>query len=222
MIQYQYVEWIKKKAPDIIGNQEMNYMTQKGYEALAARYGHSYAVISKENGYPPALSSKHAMTGVQKVTANFTHAYIYAKIKDIHIFVLHLSRQIVAKRIAEIKIILDHAASIPANEKIAIMGDFNSVSPDDSTHYKQENYEVIQSMKDAGFVDAYRLFHQNYTLSKPTKKWDKGSGYNSRIDFMWLSPELAKYAVRAEYIYDEDTEVMSDHYPLLVEFQFDK
>ena len=33
--------------------------------------------------------------------------------------------------------------------------------------------------------------------------------------------EKIKYAVKAEYIYDEDTRVMSDHYPLLVEFDFD-
>ncbi|MDR2087011.1 MAG: endonuclease/exonuclease/phosphatase family protein [Dysgonamonadaceae bacterium] len=243
LIQDRYTDWVKKIAPDILACQEMNYFTQKSMEKFAARYGHDYAVISKEDGFPTALSSGYPIVNVRKVVDNMWHAYIYARIRDIHVFVIHFSPHSLTKRRAEVKEILAHAALIPENEKIVIMGDFNSLSGDDAPFYSRKylelrqksetenahirnldqgklDFSVIQSLKDAGFKDAYRLFHSNFTVSCPTKKYSENQTEGSRIDFMWLNPTMAKYAVRAEYIYDADTDMMSDHYPLLVEFEF--
>jgi exodeoxyribonuclease-3 len=243
LIQEQYVNWMNKINPDIIANQEMNYFTQRSIEKFAIRYHHDYAVISKTEGFPTALSSKYPIVNVQKVVDNMWHAYIYANINGIHVFVIHFSPHSFIKRRAEVKEVLAHAALIPANEKIVIMGDFNSLSPDDAASYSEKyvelrrkseeanahirnldrgelDYSVIQAMKDAGFKDAYRLFHTSFKDSCPTKKYRNNGAAGSRIDFMWLSPSLAKYAVSADYIYDEDTDNMSDHYPLLVEFKF--
>ncbi|MEN6456818.1 MAG: endonuclease/exonuclease/phosphatase family protein [Prolixibacteraceae bacterium] len=242
-IQAQYVEWVKKIKPDIVAYQEMCYFTQQTIESLASRYNQDYAVISKTGGFPTALSSRYPIVNVQKVVDNMWHAYIYANVNGIHVFVIHFSPHRLAKRRAEVKEILAHVALIPKNEKIVIMGDFNSLSPDDATSYSQKylelrqkreientnnqnldneklDYSVIQTMKDAGLKDAYRLFHNNFKVSCPTKKYISNDAGGSRIDFMWLNPAMAKHAISADYIHDADTDVMSDHYPLLVEFKF--
>ena len=226
IVKAQYVAWVKKIDPDISGYQEMNDFTQKGMEEFAAQYQHHYAVISKEWGYPTAVSSKYPIVNVQKVLDNMWHGYIYASINGMHVFVIHLSPFNVEKRKAEVRQVLAHAALISQHEKIVIMGDFNSISDDDVEAYRDRNlddeknvFAVIQAMQDAGFKDAYRMFHQDFKVSCPSKKYAK-SERASRIDFVWLNPELAKYAVSADYIHDEDTDAMSDHYPLLVEFKF--
>jgi len=240
IVQDQYIGWVKKINPDIIAYQEMNKFTQKSIEAFAARYQHNYAVISKVEGYPTALSSKYPIVNVQKVVDNMWHAYIYANINGIHVFVIHFSPHQLGKRRAEVKQLLAHAALIPKNEKIVILGDFNSISGDDAAAYGNEyleqrvkneaqnahirnldngqlDFSVIQALKDAGYVDAFRLFHQDFKASVSTKKY---GSKNSRIDFAWLNPELAKYVVSTDIIYDDDTDTMSDHYPLLIEFCF--
>lgn len=243
VIQSTYNNWVKKINPDIVAYQEMNEFTQKSLEVFARKYFHPYAVQSKLEGFPVALSSKKPIVNVQKVVDNMWHAYIYAFVNDIHVFVIHFSPFSFEKRREEVQIVLAHAALLPPNEKIVIMGDFNSLSSNDKEAYGPEfiesrkatevvnahirnldngkiDYSITDFMKKAGFKDAYYLFNKNFTHSCPTQKYQK-SKFVQRIDFMWLSPELAKYAVKAEYIYDEDTKVMSDHYPLLVEFDFD-
>src|SRR5690606_14682383 len=59
LIQEEYQEWVRKIDPDIVAYQEMNKFTQRGLEQFARRYGHPYAVMSKLEGYPVALSSKY-------------------------------------------------------------------------------------------------------------------------------------------------------------------
>jgi exodeoxyribonuclease-3 len=229
LIQKQYVHWVKKINPDVIAYQEMTAFTQLKTEKLAEQYNHNYAVqveyhtAKDADCCPVALSSKYPTVNVQKVVDNMWHSYIYANIKDIHMFVLHFSPFSSIKRSAEVKMILAHAATIPPNEKIVIMGDFNSFSEDDSETYDERKkdygaleYSIPQAMKEAGFKDAYRIFHQNFKHSCPTKR---KSGAPARIDYMWLNPEMAKYVVSADYIHDEDTDYMSDHYPLLVAFK---
>ena len=242
-VQDHYVKWVKEINPDIIAYQEMNDFTQRSLEIFAARYQHDYAIMSKVDGFPTALSSCYPIVNVQKVVDNMWHAYIYANINDIHVFVLHFSPHSLEKRRAEVRQILAHAALLPQNEKIMILGDFNALSDDDAASYSDQyveqrrirevqndhirnldngklDFSVIQAMKNAGYIDAYRMFHEDFKASIPTRKYGDTENNGSRIDFVWLNSELAKYVVSAECIHDEDTDVMSDHYPLLVEFSF--
>ena len=46
----RYVNWVKTVDPDIVAFQEMNKFTESSLKELAARYGHYYSAISKENG----------------------------------------------------------------------------------------------------------------------------------------------------------------------------
>ena len=51
--------WMRNQDPDIVCLQEANKFTQKSLEALAASYGHPYAVLQKEKGFPTAITSKY-------------------------------------------------------------------------------------------------------------------------------------------------------------------
>ena len=235
--QAKYVTWVKEIDPDIIAYQEMNGFTPQSIEKFAARYGHSYAVISKTEGFPVALSSKYPIVNVQKVVDNMWHAYLYAHVDQIHVFVIHFSPFSYQKRQLEVKEVLAHAALIPKNEKIVIMGDFNSLAEEDDDVYDKTfiqirkeredkhshirnlndgkpDYTVTGAMKEAGYTDVIRLFHEDFQKSAPTKKY--GSQTFQRIDYVWVNPGLLKQLRYANFIYDHVTDSISDHYPLLV------
>ena len=240
VIQKKYVEWVKEIDPDIVAYQEMNNFTSKSIEDFAARYGHPYAVISKTEGFPVALSSKYPIVNVQKVVDNMWHAYLYANINNIHVFVIHFSPFSYRKRQFEVKEILARAALIPKNEKIIIMGDFNSLSSDDAAMYTNEfildqkkreekqshirnlnngglDYTVTNAMKEAGYTDALRIFHSGFQKSCPTEKYT--SKFPKRIDYIWVNPSLSKNLKSTDIIYDEITHNISDHYPLIAKFK---
>ena len=236
----EYVNWVKGIDPDIIAYQEMNGFTQESIEEFAARYGHPYAVISKTEGFPVALSSKYPIVNVQKVVDNMHHAYLVASINGINIIVIHFSPFSYQKRILEVNEVLARAALFPPQEKIVIMGDFNSLSTLDDEYYKDEgylktmlerelkeshirnlnngkmDYTVTGSMIKSGLIDLIRKFHSDMQFSVPTKKY--GIDYPKRIDFIWANPSLARQAESAIIIHDEKTDIMSDHYPVLATF----
>jgi len=243
LVHQEYFNWVKEIDPDIVAYQEMNDFTQASLETFAAKYNHPYSIQSKLTGFPVALSSKYPITNVKKVVDNMWHAFIYANINGIHVFVIHFSPFDHKKRGEEIKNVLAHAATLPKNEKVLIMGDFNSVSKLDEANYTvamvkkmQESeakashirnlnngkidYSVIAQIEHAGFQDTFWLTNKAFKHSIPTKKY--GSANLKRIDFMFASPEIAKMVKSSTIIHDVHTDQMSDHYPVLVTFDLKK
>lgn len=241
-IKDMYVEWVKQIDPDIVAYQEMNDFTQKSLEEFAERYGHSYAIQSKESGFPVALTSRYPIVNVQKVVDNMWHAYLYANVNNVHLMVIHFSPHKLSKRQKEVQEILARAALIPQNEKIAIMGDFNSLAEIDAPYYGvdmlearkqsegknthirnlnngQLDYTVTNAMLQAGYKDVLKMFHTDFTYTIGTEKYR--SRFLSRIDFVWANEELAQCVTSANVIYDRATEQMSDHYPLLITFELE-
>src|SRR5690606_1391121 len=106
---------------------------------------HPYALQSKEDGFPTALTSKKPMVNFKKVTENMWHSYIYAKIEGIHIFVIHFSPFSYKKRQEEVENIIAQTKELNPKEPILIMGDFNSLSESDSKNYDEA---VLASMKE--------------------------------------------------------------------------
>jgi len=240
VIQNTYINWVKDLAPDMVAYQEMNGFTQTKLEEFAAQYGHPYAVLSKVKGFPVALTSKYPIVNVQKVVDNMWHAYIYANVDNIHVFILHLSPFSYRKRQAEIAEILARAALIPHDQPIMIMGDFNSLAVSDSTAYNasflenekeverkreivqnlnngQLDFSVTNAMIGAGFHDCLRLFHKTFQRSIATKKYARN--FEKRIDYVWVNDVLAKQVRNADIIYDAVTDSISDHYPLYIEIE---
>lgn len=242
----RYVSLINDLQPDIVATQEMNGWKQKTLEDLAKRYGHPYALQSKEEGFPVALTAKTPLVNFKKVTENMWHSYIYAKVRGIHIFVIHFSPFSFQKRLEEVTNIIAQAKEIPANEPILIMGDFNAVSASDSLQYGPDmlksmqtsekkhdhirnlnngkiDYSVLSKLEDAGFIDSYKLLNTTFTGSMPTYKDGNGniketaSGTPKRIDFVWCNATAAKYVTKSVVLKNESTDIISDHYPMYVE-----
>lgn len=65
-IMSEYIGWVKEIDPDIVTYQEMNFFTQKSLETFAAKYGHRFAAILMEKGFPVAITSKFPIVNVQK------------------------------------------------------------------------------------------------------------------------------------------------------------
>lgn len=134
----RYVKWIRKLDPDVVAYQELNGYTQDSLEELAKRYGHNYAVINTGVTHPIGLTSRYPIVMVQNVTTNMWHSYLYGNVNGVHVFVTHLSPFEVNSRRADIDRVLAHGRLLPANEKIIIAGDFNSLASADSAHYGEK------------------------------------------------------------------------------------
>jgi exodeoxyribonuclease-3 len=236
----QFAKWAKEINPDIVALQEMNRFTQRGLEAFAAQYGHSYAVLSKTEGFPVALSSKYPIVNVQKVVDNMWHVYLYANVNGLHIFVVHLCPITYEKRRSEIRQVLAHAATLPKDAMIAIMGDFNAVSREDEAYHDQRivdfiknwqesdprvrdlvngkpDYSVMDIIREAGYRDTFWLKFKEHTGTFPTKKY--GDPVPRRIDFIWVNGALAEKLVSCTVIKDPVTDNLSDHYPVMAVFE---
>lgn len=235
--QQMFVEWAREMNPDVIAFQEMNQFTQRSLELFAREYNHPYAILSRQDGYPVALTSKYPIVNVQKVVDNMWHAYIYARVDDIHFFVIHFSPHSLQKRLEEVDLILAHAKTLPQDEPVLIMGDFNAMDRSDADQYSEQmaenmrkreerqahirnlnngeiDYTVMDRLVQGGFVDTFWLTNDTFKPSISTKKYGTPS---RRIDFIWANPVAAEKVVHSTILHDEYTHVMSDHYPVYVE-----
>lgn len=242
----RYKSFVKSLDPDIVATQEMNGWTQKTLEKLGESYEHPYALQSKEEGFPVALTSKKPMVNFKKVVESMWHSFIYTKVDGVHIFVIHFSPFSYRKRLEEVEVILAHAREIPSTEPILIMGDFNSLDESDSANYdsamlanmrKSEekhshirnlnngeiDYSVLNKLKEAGFNDSYRVLNNDFVGSVPSFKDGDGNikkentGAQRRIDFLWVNKVASTYLTKSEIIKNELTDIISDHYPVYVE-----
>lgn len=247
----RYKAFVNGLDPDIVATQEMNGWKQKSLEELARSYGHPYALQSKEDGFPVALTAKYPLVNFTKVTENMWHSYIYAKVKGVHVFVIHFSPFSYSKRLEEVENIIAQTRELPQNEPILIMGDFNSLASSDAKQYdnnvletmkNQEakhshirnlnsgeiDYTVLSKLENAGFKDSFTMINTEFSGSVPTRKdgngnWKKSNkGTQKRIDFLWCNSAAASMLTKSEIIKNDSTDVISDHYPVYVELTLKK
>jgi exonuclease III len=234
-----FLNWVDTLQPDVVAFQEMQHMTQQEFGDFAKRCGFPYAVLLKEKGFPVALASRYPITGIEKVTENMHHGFIYAMIEGYHFLVIHLSPVTYIKRVEEVYTMLAFLqAKHIDNEKLLVMGDFNNLSPQDSVDYDNPHkmklmtqseinhpgqkslnngmidYTAIHTMLTAGFTDTWKLFHTQYEKSAPTKV-RKHTNY-SRIDYIWVNEQLKKNCAAAYLVKDGVTDYLSDHYPMVL------
>lgn len=231
----RFLEWLKRYDPDIILFQELNNFTEASLGEFAKKYGHEYASIVKESGYPTGIISKYELKNVQKLLrANdddifIYHGCIYAECQGIHFFVTHLSPFEVDDRISEIKgLVNKKIKTLPANAKILIAGDFNSYNAYDKKAYGPKfeperlqfsptvpiNYEVTNYLLENGFQDAFTLFSEGYfKQSIPVSTTEFPENKGCRYDYIMLSDNLATECTYADILREKTTHALSDHYP---------
>lgn len=80
------------------------------------------------------------------------------------------------------------------------------------------DYSVVQDVMDFGFKDSYYLMNQTFKNSVPTKGHAKKTSKLRRIDYIWVDEELADKLKAADVLQNENTDFLSDHYPVFVRF----
>lgn len=238
-----FVNWVKQMDPDVLALQEVTGFTQDSLEKLAQAYGHPYAVLLIEGEkYPVAITSKHPITHVQKITDNMDRGFIMARILDFNVVCLHFTPFDYRTRRKEADLLLAH---IPPGKKWIVMGDFNTVSPQDSAHYADGrliagyqayekryapikklvdgrlDYTVIQKILDRGFTEAVASQKPGFVKTVHPKRFEPktGTDVSSRIDFIFVSRDLVKKIKDARVIVDTFTDNYSDHYPVLLDLK---
>lgn len=241
-----FVAWVKKMDPDVLALQEVTGFTQAGLEAIAAAYGHPYAVLLVEGEkYPVAVTSKYPITAVRKVYDNMDRGFILSEIAGYQTAVVHLTPFDYRKRRQEIALLLAEINHIKSSDKWVLMGDFNTVSPQDSAAYRDGrlaegyrryeqkyapifkldrgalDYSVIQAVLQNGFVDAVKLKEPSFQKTVHPKAFEPKASPDiaSRIDFVFVSAALTKKVVRARVVTDTFTDNYSDHYPVCLDIK---
>ena len=232
-----FAAWVRQQDPDILALQETNGFTQESLQALAESYGHPYAILCKEPGYPPAITSKYPIVNVRRVTDNMTHGFVMADIGGYHVISIHLNPHSRAKRMKEAEILLRTLATQDDPTKWIIMGDFNSFSPYDSLHYADGQYARLQIQRrvksphlqnldndradfsvqsrilESGLVDVSHLMHKDYQSTFPTVRYTGKNSLHHRYDYIFVSKDLKGKVRDQQILRDEFTDQHSDHYP---------
>lgn len=220
-----FVAWVQDVDPDVFAIQETNNFNQASLEALAARYGHNYALYNAKGGYPVSITSKHPIEVVsQMVGSDVYHGGLHVRIKGVNFVVFHLYPFTVgeingfpngdAYRVSEVNVYMSNTiGKYPTDLNWFMMGDFNSFSPLDKNDYDNGvvlNYDVHTAVLNSGYQDVIR-FRYNYFVASTTN--------GNRIDYIYASESMIRNVVNAKTILDDFTKVKSDHYPLVVDYR---
>lgn len=247
--QEKFTRWIKQQKPDIIALQELVGFKAADLEALAGSYGHTYAAILKEDGYPVGITSKFPIENIHRQTKGFWHGMLHVRIAGLHIIITHLSPFEWKFRKQEAEKIIDY---IKENrlDSCVIMGDLNAYSPLDAdelaTHHAlkeqmqlwdkknpsygnlkggQFDYSVMATFLSAGFEDVIgRQVHPAaLRMTFPAAflyNWHWGDKrlkpLSERLDHILVTGNFFPYCEQATVHNGQDTEGISDHYPVSI------
>lgn len=126
-------ELIASHHPDVVALQELCGFTEATLATFAKGWGHSYAVILKEGGYPVGLTSSMPIVLKKKWTEDLWHGMLHASTHGIDFLVVHLSPSDVQVRRKEARLITDYMTETLADaENYIVLGDFNAHSPSDA------------------------------------------------------------------------------------------
>ena len=238
-------QWMKDKRPDVVSLQELNEYTAEKLAKDAGHWGHPYVVLLKEEGFPTGITSRYPIEDIRRYRDGFHHGLIRVMIRGIYIYVIHLHPSNWEVRGREVELIFKNINELPADAKIILAGDFNTFSPVDSVFYGHErlepffqardeqfneknlqngrlDYSVIQKLMDHGLVDVEfreRTANYQFTGSFPTRIEKEGEdGDQRRLDYVFVSKNLADQVTGAKIMANDTTWVLSDHLPVRVDF----
>ncbi len=226
-------QWLAEQKLDVAAFQELNGITENKLKEYAKNWGHDFAVTHKVGGFPVGLTSKESIEVIEKKSAGFHHGFLHCKTYGIHFFVVHFW----PGKSNEVDEILSRASPYLArNEKVIILGDFNGCSRKDEAflieHAKlrERDYTFVDRVEDQGYVDLVHKHDPKAKISCPSPitipRWSKDTEElrrkEYRIDFVFADPELAKSSRYGTILRDREIDVISDHYPVLIELEMEQ
>lgn len=143
----QLIAWIASQKPDVVALQELCGYTRQKLLEDAKGWGHNYAEILKNSGYPVGITSNKPIKIQEKILEDLHHGALHCRTWDIDFMVVHFSPFSYKKRREETRIVLDKLSQVAkSRDKYIVLGDFNAVSPFDADLYRG-NESLLTSMR---------------------------------------------------------------------------
>jgi endonuclease/exonuclease/phosphatase family metal-dependent hydrolase len=169
------------------------------------------------------------------------------KTSGIQVYVIHLHPGHWEIRHQEIDLLLKTLASHQLKEPVLLIGDFNTFSTRDQAHYQQTpdmipffrrldirwksnrnlrndrlDYSHLQKIERAGYQDVIAERRERFLGTFPTKlRLDEDNGPSRRLDYIFANKVLAQEFIKAQYLINSKTDLLSDHYPAIAEFEIE-
>ena len=246
----RFINWIKNRDPEVLAMQELCGFTQESLLEIAAEWGHNYAAIVKEDGYPVDITSKKPILVKNKITENSGHGLLHVETYGLDFLVTHLNPSNAKTRHKEARFILEYIKSENL-DNFLLMGDMNSHSPMDADFMDNSrigllskyggkesqnlivgrfDYSTISSFLSYPLVDVCREYvapDKRTTFPTPilmnvSKHKAVREKTGERIDYIFIPVSLMDKVVDA-FIYNEgEPDYLSDHYPIGVDLLLEK
>lgn len=235
------IDIIESESPDVLVLNEANAFipdVEDHLEVLLSRTGLSYSASA-----PSGKDSFHVVTLSKKpfnrvvFLAPMARAgmlfVVDSKFGELAIVGTHLTPFTEEERLEEVNIILD---AVSRFDQAIIMGDLNALSPQDpyrhlsyeSLNEKQRDkfaadeslqFDVVEEILSAGFVDVSAFLGKNDIPTAPTAITDDEAHSDTRLDYIFVSSPLAQYVSDYAVVKDHNAEIASDHYPVTAELK---
>jgi len=236
------IEFVHQANLDVLCLQEVNHWEDADMARLKdftdKTLFSSYAFGNSNTEYKLATVAKHPITNKVLHAEAFWHAALETRIKvegkEIVVFNLHLDPWQESSREKEINRVL---AAVDPHVPTIITGDFNSLSPQDDygsnllpllmakgiSKYGTQAIEhrVVDRLLSMGFVDAAVQVNEFIPTVPTAFSTDKDHEVPVRIDYIFVSPDLAQLIKSVECVKTDLTETISDHYPVILTLSSD-
>ena len=243
----EWLRYVRSLQSDIVALQELNGYTEEKLAEDGKFWGHKFTALLKKDGFPTGITSRYPIENLSRVTEGYHHGMLSCKTGGIQVYVIHLHPGHWEIRHQEIDLLLKTLASHQLNEPVLLIGDFNTFSARDQAHYQQSpdmipffrrldirwksnrnlrndrlDYSHLQKIERAGYQDVIAERRERFLGTFPTKlRLDEDNGPSRRLDYIFANKVLAEKCIKAQYLINSKTDLLSDHYPAISEFEIE-
>ena len=140
-------EWVNEQTPDIVALQELTGIKPELLQSFAESWGHKHSSLLKSSGFSVGLTSRYPIETIEKGRKDMHHGFLHARTGGIDIFVVHLSPFKHTVRQREANILLTRIKPLlEAKKKVIVLGDFNALSPADSSFLDKDKKALESSL----------------------------------------------------------------------------
>ncbi len=248
--QKRFIDWIIDKDPEVLALQELCGFTEATLLKVAEKWGHQYAAIVKEEGYPVGITSKKPISVKAKLVEGYGHGLLHVETFGFDFLVTHLNPSDTRKRHDEAGQILDYIRKNNL-DNFLLMGDMNAHSPMDADYMEAHATSLLMkyggksstNLMDGSFDYSIISGFLAYPMFDVCRKYvpaDKRTTFptpilmnvsshkavrskvGERIDFIFVPSKVFSKVVDAFIFNEGNTDYLSDHYPVAVDLFSEK
>ena len=244
----KWLEYVRSLKPDVVSLQELNSYTEEKLAEDARAWGHPHSVLLKTNGFPTGITSRFPIKEISRTFEGYHHGLLSCKTGGIRVYAIHLHPGHWQIRHKEVDLLTDELAKRDPTEKVLLAGDFNTFSSRDREQYQktediipffrrldkrwksnrnlredQLDYTHLEKIEKAGFIDLVAGKRTGFLGTFPTKnRPGEDNGPSRRLDYFFANQSLASSCKSAGCLVNKDTDLLSDHYPVLSVFSIER